>query len=334
MRFLWPAALLALAAIPVLILLYAWWQRRRRRFAVRFSSLSLVRAAIPAQSRLRRFLPMALLLLALASLTVGFARPVAVTLVPASRATIMLTLDVSGSMRQTDIQPTRLLAAEQAALRFIDRQKRTNQIGIVAFAGFAELVQPPTTDQDLLNKAIRSLTTGRRTAIGEGIVTALHTITDFDQGGGAANGALAQGGLAQGEFRPDIIVVLTDGVSNAGMDPLEAAAQARDNQVRVYTIGYGTKNPTMGRARGGRNGPFGGMNFGIDEKALQDIASMTGGKYYSANSADELQQVFDSLPTVLISREETMELSVAFAGLAAVLMAVGLLLGQLWHPLP
>jgi len=176
MKFLWPAALMALGLIPLLILLFAWQQRRRRRFAVRYSSLSLVRAALPAQSRVRRYLPMALFLLALAGLAVGLARPVAVTRVPAGRATVVLALDVSGSMRSTDIAPSRLAAARQAALGFIDKQKATNQIGIVAFAGIAQLVQAPTTVPDDLQKAIRNLTTGRGTAIGDGIVTALETI--------------------------------------------------------------------------------------------------------------------------------------------------------------
>lgn len=330
MRFLWPWSFAALAVIPLLILLFVWRQRRRRRFAVRYSSLSLVRAALPAQSRLRRYLPMALLFLALASLAVALARPVMTTRVPTSRATIMLAIDVSGSMRQSDIQPSRLLAAEQAALRFIDRQKSSYQIGLVAFSNFAELVQEPTTDGEKLTKAIRLLTLGRRTAIGEGIVTALETIIDYDK-----NGGIPVLPVPQGEYRSDIVVLLTDGVSNSGIDPLEAAGQARDNQVRVYTIGYGTKNGTMGRFRGGgrSNGPF-GMNFGIDEKALQDIAAMTGGKYYTANSADELQHVFDNLPTALITREQTMELSVIFAAFAALLVSSGVLLSQLWRPLP
>ncbi len=328
MRFLWPWSFAILVVIPLLILLFVWRQRRRRRFAVRYSSLSLVRAALPAQSRLRRYLPMGLLFLALVSLAVALARPVATTRVPISRATIMLAIDVSGSMRQNDIQPTRLLAAEQAALRFIDRQKSSYQIGVVAFSSFAELVQEPTTDGGKLTNAVRSLTLGRRTAIGEGIVTSLEAIGEYDKTGGI------QAPLpGQGEYRPDIIVLLTDGVSNSGIDPLEAAGQARDNQVRIYTIGFGTKNGTMGRFRGGRNGPF-GMNFGIDEKALQDIAAMTGGKYYTASSADELQQVFDSLPTVLTTREETVEMSVIFAAIAALLVTGAVLLSQLWHPLP
>ncbi len=326
MKFLWPSAFVVLALIPLLILLFVWAQRRRRRFAVRYSSLSLVRAALPAQSRLRRYLPMALFLLALASLVVSLSRPVTVTRVPAGRATVMLALDVSGSMRQNDILPSRLAAAKQAALEFIDRQKNTNQVGIVAFAGIAQLVQTPSTDSEALKKTIRNLTTGRGTAIGDGIVTALDTITDYNQSGGAETAP-----TGEGEYRPDIIVLLTDGVVTTGIDPLEAAQQALDSRVRVYTIGFGTKAGTMNQGGGGWGGY---RRRGIDEDSLKAIAAMTGGEYYAASSAGELQKVFDSLPTVLVSREETLEISVAFACLAAFLVISAVLLSQLWHPLP
>ena len=308
MKFLWPSALLALALIPLLILLFIWRQRRRRRFAVRYSSLSLLRAALPAQSRLRRYLPMALFCLALISLVVGLARPVAATQVPAGRATVMLVLDVSASMLQTDIAPSRLVAAKLAAMRFIAKQKGTNQVGIVAFAGFAQLVQPPTTDQAQLDTAIRNLGTGRGTAIGDGLITALETIDFFSQ--------------------------------SPGVQPLVAAQQAHDAGVRVFTIGYGTDQGNTDQQNfGGGNNTFGGGRnfrgrFGIDEESLKSIAALPGGQYYSASSAGELQKVFDSLPTVLITREEMLEISVAFAALGALLLVGAVLLSQLWHPLP
>lgn len=331
MKFLWPFALLALALIPLLVLLYAAMQRRRRRYAVRYSSLSLLRAAIPAQSKVRRYLPMALFLVALASLAVALARPVAVTRVPAGRATVMLALDVSGSMRQTDIPPSRLVAAKQAALDFIDKQKNTNQVGIVAFTGIAQLVQTPTTDSDALTRAVRNLTTGRGTAIGDGIVTALETIDDFGQGTTPA--ATPDAGASEADYRPDIIVLLTDGVATTGVDPLEAAQRAADGKVRVYTIGFGTAQGGEFDGGGGMGG-FRSRRWGIDEESLKQIATLTGGEYYTASSARELQKVFDSLPTVLISREETLEISVAFALVAALLVAAAVLLSQLWRPLP
>ncbi len=147
---------------------------------MRYSSLSLVRQALPAQSRLRRYLPLALFLLALASLVLGLARPVAVTRVPAGRATVMLVMDVSSSMLQNDIPPSRLAAAKEAALNFIRRQQDNNQIGIVAFAGIAQLVQPPTATSAELELAITSLATGRGTAIGSGILAALDTIAEYN----------------------------------------------------------------------------------------------------------------------------------------------------------
>jgi Ca-activated chloride channel family protein len=339
MRFLWPSAFVALALIPLLILLYLWGQRSRRRFAVRYSSLSLVRAALPKQSRLRRYLPMALLFLALASLVLSLARPVTVMQVPAGRATVMLVLDVSSSMRQDDISPSRMVAAQQAALGFIDKQKDTNQVGIVAFASIAQLVQAPTTDPEELESTILGLTTGRGTAIGEGVVTALDTIAEFGQS--AADGAereIRAGATAtptaEDEYKPDIIVLLTDGNYNAGIDPLEAAQMAADSGVRVYTIGYGTEAGAMGWSAMGRSMMARGGAFGLDEASLEAIASTTGGEYYTARSAGELQEVFDSLPTALITREETLEISVIAAAVAALLVIGAVLLSQRWHPLP
>ena len=337
MRFLWPSAFVALALIPLLILLYLWGQRRRRRFAVRYSSLSLVRAALPRQSRLRRYLPMVLLFLALASLVLSLARPVTVMRVPAGRATVMLVLDVSSSMRQDDILPSRMVAAQQAALGFIDKQKDTNQVGIVAFASIAQLVQAPTTDPEELESTILGLTTGRGTAIGEGIVTALDTIDEFGQGAAAeleAQAGTTANPTTEDEYQPDIIVLLTDGNYNAGIDPLEAAQLAADSVVRVYTIGYGTEAGAMGRSVMGRNMMARGGAFGLDEASLEAIALTTGGEYYTARSAGELQEVFDSLPTALITREETLEISVVAVAIAALLVIGAVLLSQRWHPLP
>ena len=335
MRFLWPSAFILLTIIPLLVAAYLWLQRRRRKYAVRYSSLSLVRAAVPRQSWVRRYLPMALFFLALASLVVGFTRPIAVTLIPAGRATIMLVLDVSGSMRQTDIFPSRLMAAKEAALSFIDRQQEHNQIGIVAFAGISQLVQPPSNEPQDLRSAILHLTTGRGTAIGSGILTALDTIDEFGQNsliGQSSDDPAAQAEpREEGDFEPDIVVLLTDGVYTTGPNPLDAAQEAVARGVRVYTIGFGTQ---AGQVQ--QNGDFfgGRFNRGIDEASLKEIAAMTGGEYFSASSASELQKVFDSLPTVLITREETIEISVVFAAIAALLVISAVLLAMLWHPLP
>ena len=152
MQLLWPGSLFLLALIPLLIGIYIWILRRRKRFAVRFSSLVLVRQANPQHSVWRRHLPFALFLLALASLVVALSRPVSIVTIPTDQTTILLSIDVSLSMRSQDIQPTRLDAAKSAAESFIQRQRSSTQIGLVAFAGFAELVHIPTTDQESLDR--------------------------------------------------------------------------------------------------------------------------------------------------------------------------------------
>jgi len=180
MALLWPGFTLLLGLIPLMVAVYVWMMRRRRRFVVRYSSLALIREALPRQSRVRRHVPFVLLLLALASLVVAFARPVTVVAVPAGQANIMLAIDVSRSMCSTDISPNRLETAKSAALSFIQRQERNTQIGIVAFAGYAELLQAPTNDQEVLEDVVRSLITGRRTAIGSGIQRALSALAEID----------------------------------------------------------------------------------------------------------------------------------------------------------
>jgi Ca-activated chloride channel homolog len=363
MDLLWPWFLLLLALVPLAIVAYVWALRRRRRFALRYSSLALVRSALAPSSRLRRHLPFALLLGALACLAVALARPVAIVSVPTNQTTVILALDVSLSMRSTDIQPSRLQAAQDAALSFIQRQKSTTQIGIVAFSSFAEMVQPPTTDSEALQGAVESLTLGRATAIGSGILKSLDAIAEVDKSVAPStdgtNPVAEPTPVPRGAFAPDIIVLLTDGVSNTGPLPLEAAQQAVTRGVRIYTIGFGTANgsiPFGGRQFGGSNPfgggnpfgglfggggqPFGGGRFGggyrvgIDETTLREIAAQTGGTYYSATSAGELQSVFQNLPTYLITKHEITEISAAFTAIGALLAFMAIALSLLWHPLP
>src|SRR5262245_27866646 len=241
MDLLWPGCLLLLGLLPLMIAAYIWMLRRRRRFAVRYSSLALVREALPRQSRLRRHLPFALFLLGLASLVIALARPVAIVSVPTGQTTIILAMDVSRSMCSTDIQPSRLEAAEAAALSFIQRQKSTTQIGIVAFSSFGEVIQPPTTDSEALQAAVENLTTGRRTAIGSGILKSLDAIAEIDKSVAPSvtdtSRGVAPTPVPKGAYAPDIIVLLTDGANNAGPEPADAAQQAADRGVRVYTTG-------------------------------------------------------------------------------------------------
>ena len=353
MDMLWPISLVLLGLLPILIAVYIWILRRRKKVAVRFSSLSLVRAAVGKQSRWRRHVPFALFLVALASLIIAAGRPVAVISVPAGRTTIVLAMDVSRSMCSTDIAPNRLEAAKAAARAFVEQQGPSTQIAIVAFAGLAELVQPPTTDQELLFDAIDSLIPGRRTAIGSAILKSIDTIAEIDPSVAPSTDVGETSDVVpvpNGAYAPDIIVVLTDGVSNSGPFPLDAAQQALDRGLRVYTIGYGTANNQSamdcGDGFGGfggpgfGNGPFGGggggtggFRRGIDEDTLREVSAMTAGEYYEATSAAELQSVFESLPTHLITRHETTELSVFFVAAGALVVATALALALLWNPL-
>jgi Ca-activated chloride channel family protein len=353
MDLLWPGFLFLLGLIPLIIAAYIWVLRRRRRYALRYSSLALLREALPHQSRWRRHLPFALFLGALASLIVALGRPVTIVSVPTNQTTIILAIDVSLSMRSNDIQPSRIQAAQAAALSFIQRQKASAQIGVIAFSGYAEMVQAPTTDQDALQAAIESLTLGRSTAIGSGILRALDAIAQVDKNVPPsvtdASSGVEPTPPPKGAYAPDVIVLLTDGVSNAGPLPLDAAQQAVDRGVRVYTIGFGTPNGSIpsggglfgGGLFGGGNGQFGGgrqfggrFRAGIDEATLKQIADMTGGAYYSATSAGQLQDVFQSLPTYLITKHEIMEISVGFTAIGALLALIAIVLALNWHPLP
>jgi Ca-activated chloride channel family protein len=262
-------------------------------------------------------------------------------------------LDVSGSMRSTDVKPSRIEAAQAAALDFVQRQKTGTQVGIVAFSGIAELVQAPTTDEELLQAAVYRLTPQRSTAIGSGILKSLDAIAEADPNVAPSVGnpapAVTPTPVVKGAYVPDIIVLLTDGVSNTGPLPLDAAQQAADRGVRVYTIGFGTPNGTIpdqfgGRQPGGQGQPgggqFGGRQFGgrfrmgIDVTTLKQIADMTGGAFYMATSAEQLQSVFQNLPMYLIVKHETIEITAVFSAFGALLLLAAVALGLKWHPSP
>jgi Ca-activated chloride channel family protein len=366
MDFLWSDLLILLLMLPLMVAVYILGLRRRRPEGVRYSSLSLVRVAAPGASRLRRHLPFALFIAALGAAVVALARPVAVVAVPTNQTTIILTIDVSGSMCSSDVPPSRLEAAEAAAAKFIDHQASSTRIGIVAFSTFAELVQAPTNDKPTLLAALQTLATGRRTAIGDGILASIDAIAGVDPLVAMSQTDTSTGTaptpVPKGDYAPDIVVLLTDGASNTGTPPLDAAQQAADRGVRIYTIGFGTANggslsPTcapqfQGREPGGGfGGGFGGGGFGgggggagaggggnfprgIDEATLKQIAAMTGGTYHPATTADELQSVFDNLPINLIVEHQTIEVSAVFVGFGGLLAGLAILLSKAWRPLP
>jgi len=354
MSFLWPGFLYLFLLIPLAIGIYLLILRRRRRFTVRYSSLSLVREAAAKQSWLRKHLPFLLFLLALASLVFALGRPVATVLVPSNKATVIMAIDVSRSMCSTDIPPNRLIVAKEAARSFVQNNTSGRQVGIVAFAGFAELIQPPTTDLRLLESAIDSLVPARRTAIGSAILRSIDAIAEMDNRVAPSELRPAtepvNATAPEGEYVPHIIVLLTDGASNAGPLPMNAAQQAVERGVRVYTIGFGTTNNSspmncgdedpfgfgggFGSPFGGGGGGGGGFRREIDEDTLRQVAGATGGEYYIATSAGELQDVFASLPTYVIATRETTEISVFFTAIAVMIAVLAMTLSVRWHPLP
>ena len=362
MRFAWPLALLALLLVPFCIAAYLWWLRRKRKFAVRYSSLALIREALPTTSTWRRHAPVALLLAAITSLAIGAARPQLVTDVSQNRTSIILALDVSRSMCAVDVEPNRLTVAQDAARTFVTEQSGEAQIGIVAFAGTARLVVPPTNDTQVLLDALTNFRTAFGTAIGSAQLKSVDAIAEVNPAVAPAGDDVVASVESAG-FEPDIIVLLTDGANSGGPDPIEAAQAAADRRVRVYTIGFGTDEPTemicgttqigadaFGNGAFGSDG-FGGDSFGgitgsfgggggrggdvsgvarqllvIDEPTLQSIAELTGGAYFRAEDAEQLVDVFLNLPSEIEVQQEEREVSVWFTALAMalILAAVGL----------
>jgi Ca-activated chloride channel homolog len=341
-EFSWPWALLSLLIIPIVAGIVWLLRRRRRRAAVRVTSIALVRAALPPRTRWTRLIPTLLLLLGFATLGVGAARPQATVPVPSNSTTIMLAMDVSGSMCSTDVEPNRLTVAQEAAVSFIKSQDSNTKIGLVAFAGVAGLQVPPTTDKDALIKAIDNFTTARGTAIGSAILTSIDSIAAINPTV-APTGVDAESAQRSG-YAADVIVVLTDGANTQGVEPATAAEAAAVRGLRVFTIGFGTTTPSRmactgrqasGWAGGGSSGGFsggGGRNPRvIDEATLQTVADITGGQYYKAESADQLQGALGDLPSKVTVVRKHVDIASWFAGAGGLLVAVAVGLSLWWN---
>jgi Ca-activated chloride channel family protein len=251
-----------------------------------------------------------------------------------------------------DITPNRLEVARATALSFVQQPVLGTQVGVVAFAGFAELAQKPTTNLQLLESTITNLTTATETAIGSAILESLDAIADVDDRvrpseeiqvlTDLSSKQVTEAKSLKREYVPHIIVLLTDGASNTGPPPLLAAQQAAERGVRIYSIGFGTTNAAIMDCWNrfpddppGVEDPLVGGSFGNgpDEATLKQIAELTGGKFYSATSAAELQSVFQDLHSYVAMTNKTIEVSVFFAALGAILALVALMLSMLWHPL-
>ena len=364
MSFAWSPVLLSLLAVPLILGAYVVADRRRRRRTVVYSSVALLRAARPARSAWRRHVPFALVLAALAALGLSGARPQVSVDQPVAASTLILALDVSGSMCSTDVQPNRLTAAQAAVRDFVKAQDSRTRIGLVVFSGFAQLTVEPSTGRDDLLKALDSLTTGRGTAIGAAMLESISAISKIDSNvapvdttgaSGSPEAPGAEGPSGQnpaprpGSYAPEVVVLLTDGANNRGITPVEAAKVAAARGVRVYPIGFGTSQPaplvcTAEQLGGTGFRNFGGRNFGgggpgspslvADAPTLRQVAAITGGAYFPAEGAGQLQDVLSDLPNHVQVQRREVELTFGFAGLAAVLVLLSVAAAARWTAFP
>ena len=345
MTFLWPEFLWLLLALPLLVLLYVWLLRRKKKIALRYASLSIVREAMGKGQSFRRHIPPFLFLLSLAAMLLASSRPSAVVSLPSQQETIMLAMDVSGSMRATDVLPNRLVASQNAAKAFLAELPRNVRVGIVAFAGTAAVVQTPTLSREDLTAAIDKFQLQRGTAIGNGIVVSLAEL--FPDAGidlaSMQTGRERQRGVAidqplndskagrqpfvpvaPGSYTSAAIILLTDGQRTTGVDSMDAAKVAADRGVRVYTVGIGTVDgETIG---------FEGwsMRVRLDEETLKGIARNTQAEYFYAGTAADLQKVYQSLSSRLTVVKKETEISAIFSLVAAALALLSAGLSLAW----
>jgi Ca-activated chloride channel family protein len=346
LTFAWPQLLWLLLAVPVLVAVYVALLRRKRKAALRYASLSLVQDAMGGGSRLRRHVPPLLFLAALALMIVAIARPAAVVTLPSAHETVILAMDVSGSMRATDVKPSRLVAAQEAARAFVADQPKTTRIGVVSFAATASVVQSPTHSREDITGAIDRFQLQRGTAIGSGILVSLKTIfpdAEFDlrswnprkdaqraaakeaaKDPAAAGAKEVAKAVAPGSYTSAAIILLTDGQTTTGPNPIEAARMAADRGVRVYTVGIGT---TAGEIIGAEGWS---MRVRLDEESLKSIADITRAEYFYAGNAVELQKIYKNLNAKIFFEQRETEVTALFAAAAAALALLSATLSLLW----
>ncbi|QOV39540.1 VWA domain-containing protein [Streptomyces ferrugineus] len=306
-----PGWLLLLIPLAVLIAAYVLTQRRRGRYAVRFTNLDLLDKVAPTRPGWRKHLPAGAFCATLALLVVGFARPTADVQVPRERATIMVAFDVSGSMEATDVEPTRMAAAQRAALRFVDRLPERFNVGLVPFSGTTTVAVPPTTDREVLRRAIEMLTPGQATAIGDAVIASRDAIRRLDR-------------QAETDPPPAHVVLLSDGANTAGRSVESAAEEIAADRIPVSTIAYGTEDGIV-ELPGGNV-----LRVPVDGPALEDLADRTGGDYHEAASGEELEAVYEDIGSSVGHRTEEREIWQWFVagGLVTALLAAAMSL--LW----
>lgn len=349
MQFLWSELLWLLLVVPALIGAYVYALRRKKKTALRYASLMLVRDALGRSHAWRRHVPPALFLLAMVAAILGIARPRANITLPSEYMTLILAMDVSRSMQASDVSPNRITAAQAAVKSFVEALPHDLRVGLVSFAGAASVVQTPTENREDLIAAIDRFELQRGTATGSGLLVSLAQLlpdAGIDLESAVFDSAFSRfGGSAAaidrphknentrkkllepvppGSYTSGAIVLLSDGRRTTGPDPIEAAKLAADLGVRVYTVGFGTKD-------GGMIGD-GQWAFYVrlDEDTLKTVASITGAEYYYAGTAADLRKVYERLMLKFgLERKET-EIGALFSAVAAMLLMLAALLSMLW----
>lgn len=349
-RFLWPEWLWLLLLVPLLLGAYVWALKRKKKSAIRYASLLLVRDALGPRQTMRRHVPPALFLFAFTIGILAVARPTATLTLPADHMTLILGMDVSRSMLAKDVAPNRISAAQAAVKAFVDGIPSNIRIGIVSFAGSASVVQTPTTIREELIASVDRFQLQRGTATGAGLLLALSQLLpdagidvesgvfdrNFSRQAGEASSLDRTRRAKKEESKPQVtvppgsytggaIVLLSDGRRTSGPDPLQVAKIAADRGVRVYTVGFGTKD-------GAEIPGFEGFSFfaRLDEETLKGVAAMTAAEYFHASNSTDLKRVYEKLNTKFsLERGET-EVSALFSVAAALLLVLAAALSLLW----
>jgi len=338
MTFIWPEMLWLMLVLPMLVAAYLLVLRRKKKLALRYASLAIVREAMGMGSRVKRHIPPLLFLVALAAMILAIARPQATLTLPTQHETVILAMDISGSMRATDVEPNRLVAAQNAAKQFVAEQPENVRIGVVAFAGTATVAQAPTRNRDDVIAAIDRFQLQRATAIGSAIIVSLATIfpnegidvgeltygADSSRRGAKPAPPPAHKPVPPGSYASAVIILLTDGQRTTGPDSIQAAKMAAERGVRIYTVGVGTPEGKIIGFEGWS------MRVRLDEETLKAIAELTRGEYFYAGNAVDLNKVYEALNAKLVLERKKTEITALFAGLAALLAVVSAALSLAW----
>ena len=308
MSFEWPIFLLGLLLVPALVAAYVIAQKQRKTYAVRFTNLELLAQVVGPSPGIRRHIPAMLFLASFTALVVAVARPIAVVALPRERSTVMLVMDVSYSMEADDLKPSRLVAAKRAAEQFVQQLPPAVSVGLVSFSGKANLNAPLTTDHAAVVEAIESLKLDNGTAIGDGLLLALNHVADQDSVATMST--------------PATIILLSDGESQAGIAPLDAAKRAMQMRIEVNTVGIGQRD------RSTQIRPD--LAVSLDENALRGIATQTGGQYFYAAQSSDLEAIYQDLSSQMSWVRERTEVTAIAAGIGALLLLVAGLLNMFW----